>query len=130
MNQLRNWMRLMENDTSATDVFEDVFAARFAASSYAAKGHLYLHAFGPRDVEITHIGVDSQHRNQGVGNALMAMVTDLADQHQIVLYASPATDAGEDGGPDQLELREWYERWDFVKLPGRDLMMREPFDED
>lgn len=118
-----------ERTMNAAETFEDTFHAAFAASGLATVSHMHLHSFGVRDVEISHIGVDAAHRGKGIGNQLMGMITELADQHSIILYASPATDADGETGLDFEALREWYERWDFIKLAGQDMMKREPFEE-
>lgn len=111
---------------SIAEDFEEEFDALFQASSYASISHVNINCFGEKDAEISHIGVDLDHRGKGIGNALMQMITSLADGRGVILYASPATDADEEEGPGYERLREWYESWDFEKISGRDLMKREP----
>ena len=116
----------MITESTQTDSFEDAFYAEFEASEYASISHVNLHSYDNNKVEINHIGVDQGHRGKGIGNALMTMLTRLADEYGIILYASPATDADGEEGLDYHGLRDWYERWNFEKLPGLDNMRRDP----
>lgn len=147
-NELRRWITLLNEayEPTPAEMFEEVVDDAVKAAGYAAFGHLNLFSHGPREVEISHIGVDDEHRQKGIGTALMGLVTELADQHGITLFASPASDAGDDnlysddddadneesGGErggremDYYALQDWYERWDFRKLPGVDRMRRRP----
>jgi len=130
---LRRWMRLIEADQPAdseevisADDFIEACDIALAKSKYAAISHLNLFPMGDGEVEISHIGVEAAHRQKGVGGRLMRFLTDLADYHDITLYASPATDADPDEGPGYDRLQDWYEGWGFVKLSGQDMMCREP----
>lgn len=130
-SDLRRFISLIETAQAPeamtpAEAFDDAFEAAYEASGLSAKGHVALFHHGPRKVEITHIQTDAGHRGQGVGNAVMELLTTAADQHNVVLFASPASDADPEEGLGPQDLRDWYDRWGFEAIPGVDRMGRRP----
>lgn len=76
-------------------------------------------------VSVESLWVSRDARGQGVGTALLSVITDAADKHgaQCCLRARPY-----DGSPLKLQaLREWYARQGFQPVSARStLMVREP----
>lgn len=76
-------------------------------------------------VSVESLWVSRDVRGQGVGTALLSVITEAADKHgaQCCLRARPY-----DGSPLKLqELREWYARQGFQPVSARStLMVRQP----
>jgi len=116
---------LTEQVEDPGEAFIDAFYTAFETSDLKSAGRVALHQHALDEVEISYI--EAHETGKGTGTRLMKLLTSLADEHGVVLYASPASDAdGEDDTMDTHALAEWYERWGFERQPAVDAMRREP----
>ena len=126
----RKLISLIESQQmSPAEQLEDAFWTAYEADEISNKSRVALHQHGPDCVELSHIETNEEFRGQGVGNAIIELLTELADKFQVRLCAAPATDADETNGEDGMgyqDLCDWYARWDFESV-SRDRMIREPF---
>jgi GNAT superfamily N-acetyltransferase len=108
------------------DAFLDAVDAAHSSAGLDKISHINLFPHSANEAEISHIQVDPAHRGKGIGNQIMGMVTDAADQHGITLHASPASDADAATGLDFQGLRDWYDNWGFDQRGGGDRQTRLP----
>lgn len=81
------------------------------------------------DLVLDKIIVPDQQRSSGTGSAIMTLLADIADGHQIRMALTPT----DDYGGSVTRLRKFYKRWGFVENSGRNkdfatkqTLLREP----
>ena len=124
---MRKYINIMENiEETFSEKVENELDSMMKRTGLDKFSHVNFFEMSPIDLEVTHIGVNAEHRGKGFGNRLMDYLTNLADKYSVTLYLSPATDANPEEGLGYEDLRAWYESWNFERMSGRDLMKREP----
>jgi hypothetical protein len=132
-NELRCWMQLCEAVMPPDDVppnpqgMMDAFYNAFDASGLADQVtvSLMLDPDSPdTTVELNHISTKPGSRGGGLATKVMGLLTDCADQYNVVLRLGVASDAdGRDGSMTGEQLEDWYAGWGFE---GGHVMRRSP----
>lgn len=131
-SDLRRWMILCEvtmpdeipsDPQGMMEAFEDAFEVSGLAGQVTVS--LMLDPDSPEDtVELNHISTKPVSRGSGLATKAMALLTDMADQYNVVLRLGVATDAdGRDGSMTGEQLVDWYAGWGFE---GGHVMRRVP----
>ncbi len=131
-NELRHWMQLCEaampddvppDPEGMIDAFYDVFDTSGLAGQVTVS--LMLDPNAPNTtVELNHISTKAGSRGGGLANKAMELLTDHADQYNVVLRLGVASDAnGRDGSMTGEQLVDWYAGWGFE---GGQVMRRSP----
>jgi hypothetical protein len=131
-NDFRHWIQLCEsvmpdevtpNPRGMMDAFEDAFEASGLAGHMTVS--LMLDPDSPdTTVELNHISTKAGSRGTGLATKAMALLTDYADQFNVVLRLGVASDAdGRNGSMTGEQLVDWYAGWGFE---GGQVMRRTP----
>ena len=66
-------------------------------------------------IKLSLIRVAPEYRNQGLGNKVMQMIIDFADENSVKIFLTPSTDFGS----SKKRLNDFYRRFGFVPNSGR-----------
>lgn len=99
---------------------QDSPAARMIAdiNAQALPARVTLHALSNTAVEATDL--EAPNPGNGQGRMTMKAILDAADRHGVTVEVWPVWDGDVEGGLHQDQLREWYLRLGFERIPNRD----------